>query len=338
MGENFPKVSVIIPMYNAEKYLSVCLESLLIQTCVDFEVIIVDDCSTDNSVAIAESYLEKFGGRLKIISLSANTGSGAIPRNVGLEVASGKYVYFVDNDDLLIDTTLEELYNFAEEYQVEVVYMEKFFSCGEEPVPAELNLSAWCHTKSFSEEPTLETKNLAERLEKFFSSTFCWVPWAKFLRRDFLIDNSIKFPPMTIADDVVHTFKIICRAESFLQVPTPLYVHRENESSIMLKKRSPEQMIRFRTNPLITGLESLDEFMDGLEFFKQNPVLRLQVLNFFALMQIDNMKDALSFFEPEKLYEIFLREFSKAGSSQPALIAYLLVMNNLYRNELKALT
>ena len=66
------KVSVIIPVYNAEKYLAVCLESLLIQTFADFEVIVVDDCSTDSSLAIAESYLEKFGGRLKILALEEN--------------------------------------------------------------------------------------------------------------------------------------------------------------------------------------------------------------------------------------------------------------------------
>ena len=212
--------------------------------------------------------------------------------------------------------------------------MEQFFSCGEEPVPAEANLSAWCHNKTFVEEPTFETKNLVERLEKFLSSTFCWSPWAKLLRRDFLIDNGIKFPPMTIADDVVHTFEIICRAENFLHVPTPLYFHRENESSIMLKRRSPEQMIQFRTSPLITGLESLNEFMNGLDFFQQNPVVRLQVLNFFALMQFDNMKDEFKSLEPQEVYEIILQEFSKAGSSQPSLIAYLLFMNNVYRNEL----
>ena len=328
------KISVIIPMYNAEKYLGVCLESLLIQTFTDFEVIVVDDCSTDNSLAIAESYLERFGGRLKIFSLEKNTGSGAIPRNVGLEVASGDYIYFVDNDDFLIDTALETLYNFAEEYRAEVVYMEKFFSCGEEPIPSEVNLSAWCHNKTFVEEPTFETRNLDKRIEKFLNSIFCWCPWAKFLRRDFLISNNIKFPPMTIADDVVHTFKIICLAENFLRIPTPLYFHRENKSSIMLQKRSLEQMILFRTSPLVTGLESLDEFMNGLEFFKQNPLVRLQVLNFFALMQFNNMSEAFKALEPQEAYEIILREFSKAGSSQPALITYLLVMNNLYRNEL----
>ena len=63
------KISVIIPVYNAEKYLGVCLESLLIQTFTDFEVILVNDCSTDSSIAVAESYLDKFGGRLKILHL-----------------------------------------------------------------------------------------------------------------------------------------------------------------------------------------------------------------------------------------------------------------------------
>ena len=81
---------------------------------------------------------------------------------------------------------------------------------------------------------------------------------------------------------------------------------------------------------MITGLEYLDEFMRDLEFFKQNPVVRLQVLNFFVILQIENMKDALKSFEPHEVYEIFLREFSKAGSTQPALISYLLVINNLF--------
>ncbi len=335
MNENFsPAISVIIPVYNAEKYLSICLESLLIQTFTDYEIIVVDDCSTDSSLVLAESYLEKFGGRLKIIALEENTGSGAVPRNVGFEIANGKYVYFVDNDDFLIDDALETLFNFAEKYRAQVVYMEKFFSCGEETIPSELNLSAWCYNKTFVEKPTFETKNLSERVEKFLQSTFCWTPWAKFLRRDFLIDNDINFPPMTIADDVVHTLKLICLAENFLRVPTPLYVHRENASSIMLKERPHEQMIKFRTSPLIIGLEILDEFMRDLEFFKQNSNVRLQVLNFFTLIQFDNMSEALKKLEPQEAYEIFLKEFSKAGSTQPALISYLLVMNHIYRSEL----
>ena len=86
------KVSVILPVFNAEKFLGECLESILNQTLKDFEVIIVDDCSTDNSIVVAENFLERFGGRLKIISLPKNTGGGALPRNVGLDFARGNKV------------------------------------------------------------------------------------------------------------------------------------------------------------------------------------------------------------------------------------------------------
>lgn len=333
--KNFsPAVSVIIPVCNAENYLGVCLGSLLIQTLTNFEVIVVDDCSTDDSVAVAESYLETFGGRLKILTLEKNTGSGAVPRNIGLEYASGEYVYFADADDLLIDTALETLCNYAETYQVDVVYMEKFFTCDEKPFPEDLELAAWCHTKVFVDKPIFETEELFERLEQFFNSRYCWTPWSKFVRRDLLIDNKITFPQMTIAEDVVHTFELICTAKKILHVPTPLYISRTNSASMMRRKRTPEQMIAFRTSPLITGLEALDEFMRGLDYFQKNRATRLEVLNFFALMQIDNMRDALKNLEPIEAYEMFLREFAEAGSSQPALTAYLLVMNNLYRSEL----
>lgn len=334
---NKVKISVIIPVFNAEKFFGVCLESLLIQTLKDFEVIVVDDCSTDASLEIATNYLERFGGRLKIISLPKNTGSGAVPRNIGLEHAQGKYIFFVDNDDLLIDIAFETLYNLAEEYQADVIYIEKYFTCGEEIIPSAVSLSAWCYANSFVEEPTLETKDLSARIKKFLDSRYFWTPY-KFSRRDFLLSHNIKFPPMKIAEDVCWTFKVICLAKNFLQIPTPLCIIRENASSVTRTRRTPEQMIKLRTSPLITGLDYLDEFMREIKFFKENPVVRLQVLNFFALMQFDNMAEALNEKDAPEIYEIFLREFSEAGSSQPALISHLLLMTNLYRNKLHPLT
>ena len=333
MNENFPKVSVIIPVYNAEKYLPVCLESLLIQTFTDFEVIVVDDCSTDNSCAVAENFLERFGGRLKVLSLEENTGSGAVPRNVGLEVASGKYIFFVDSDDLLIDVALEELYNCAEESGAEIVYMNSGFLCGAEILPKSIVAREW--DSAFSvEEPTFEPDDLNERVKKFLKNGFVWSPWTKFLRRDFLIDNGIKFPPMRISEDGSWTLEIICLAKKILRVPNPLYVWRSNENSMTRSNRSPEQDLIFWSNPLINCLEYLDEFMSSLEFFKINPAVRLEVLELFATIHFQHMSEAFKALEPQEVYEIFLREFSKAGSTQPALIAYLLVMNNLYRNEL----
>ena len=161
-----PAVSVVIPMYNAEKYLAVCLESLLIQTFTDFEVIVVDDCSTDNSCAVAESYLEKFGGRLKILTLEENTGTPGLPRNVGLEFSQGEYICFVDADDLLVDDALKTFYQFAEDYRADVVYTEAGYICNEEPIPKFIVEDSW-DEKLTVKEPTLESENFAIRMQKF---------------------------------------------------------------------------------------------------------------------------------------------------------------------------
>ncbi len=124
---NFPAVSVIIPMYNAERYVAECLDSLLAQTFTDFEVIVVDDCSTDSSVAVVESYLERFGGRLKLMRTIKNTGSGTEPRNFGLAYSRGEYVYFMDNDDAVTPSALEELYTHAKNFDADVVQCEKYY-------------------------------------------------------------------------------------------------------------------------------------------------------------------------------------------------------------------
>ena len=326
------KISVIIPVFNAEKYLPVCLESLTIQTFTDYEVIVVDDCSTDNSVAVAESYLERFGGRLKIVTLPENTGNPAIPRNVGLDFSCGEYVYFVDNDDLLIDNALETLYNFAEEYRAEVVYVDQMFTCNEEPIPQSLDRRL-LDEKLTVDAPTLDTDGIAGRVEKILSTYYKWPPWSKFLRRDFLVDNDIKFSRVQIAEDSHWSLKIVCLAKRILRVPTPVYIWRRVESSVTRRKRSPEQELALWLNPLVAALDELDEFLRGLEYFRQNPDVRLRVINFFTGFQLYKMSPALTALKPAEVYEIFLREFSKAGSPQSALISCLLV-NNLYRNEL----
>ena len=324
------KVSVIIPVYNAEKYLPVCLESLAIQTLRDFEVIIVDDCSTDSSLAVAESFVERFDGRLKIFTLSANTGSGAVPRNVGLEYACGEYVFFMDNDDLLVDNALEVMYGAAAEYRADVVSMDAGFQCDEEPVPKNFTFKPW--SKIDSDEPVLDVKDFDGRLKKFYVSQFEWVPWSKLVRRQFLIDNDIKFPATKISDDVVWMLEMIFSAERWLRVDVPLYVQRVAPESLTRQDRSPEQDIVFHMSPLVGGVEALDEFMREKKFFKENPSRRLELLNFFVRSRLHKMSDAAKKISPLEAYEIFLREFSKAGNVHSALVAYLM-MTTLFRNE-----
>lgn len=104
------KVSVIIPVYNTEKYLSQCLESVINQTLKDIEIICIDDCSLDNSVKILKEYADK-DERITVITNKINQKQGAA-RNKALEIAKGRYIQFVDSDDYLKPTAIEELYTY----------------------------------------------------------------------------------------------------------------------------------------------------------------------------------------------------------------------------------
>lgn len=329
MTENFsPAVSVIVPVYNAEKYLPACLESIFIQTFTDFELLVVDDCSTDSSVAVAESYLEKFGGRLKIISLSQNTGNPSIPRNVGLENSRGEYVYFVDNDDLLTQDALEIFYDLAENFRADVVYTERGYMCDE---IGNITVAALDKNSAPVENPILETVDIGERVENFLRTCYCWAPWAKFVRRDLLVTNKIFFPRVKISEDVLWSFKVICAAKNFLRVPNPLYVHRELKNSWSQIEREHADEIKFWLNPLVKGLEYLDTFMDENNFFAQNPNYRFEVTNFFVKMQVAGMLGALEKLSRNELYEIIRREFFE--SRHAALIANLFVFMAYYRDK-----
>ena len=112
-------------MYNVEEYIGGCLDNVLKQTFQDFEVIVVDDCSTDDSFKIVESYVGKFGGRLTLTKLEENSGSGGLPRNKGLMLSRGEYIFFADADDALTKTALEELYTLAKDYDADLVYCEQ---------------------------------------------------------------------------------------------------------------------------------------------------------------------------------------------------------------------
>jgi glycosyltransferase involved in cell wall biosynthesis len=98
-----PKATIIIPAYNAEKYIASTLDSVLSQTCSDFECIIIDDGSTDETVALAKKIIDP---RIQIISIE-NSGGPSVPRNIGLECATGEYIFMFDSDDLMHPQKLE---------------------------------------------------------------------------------------------------------------------------------------------------------------------------------------------------------------------------------------
>ena len=319
--KNFcPAVSVIIPLYNAEKYISECLDSILAQTFTNFEVIVVDDCSTDSSVAIVQSYAEKFGGRLTLSSLEKNSGGGGLPRNKGLTFSRGEYVFFMDADDVFTRTGLEELYTLAKDYDADCVYCEKYYTADADGT--NIKLTDWPIEHSV-DKPTLETNDLAKRIVKAINFNYWVTPWLRLVSRNLLIENDTKFPSLIGSNDVAWTFEVLFCSKRFLIVPNCCYVRRIHEESVSFRKRTVAQHVHKWMDRTIRSLKDLDNFMKGRAFFKENPEYRYAVINSFVEKDFGKIFQACSTESPFDIYSIFRKEFGEYLGEQDVLIPAL---------------
>ena len=342
-----PLVSVIIPMYNAARFISQTLESLLYQTMQDFEVIVVDDCSTDNSVEIAESLAEKFGGRLHVIKLAENNGSGAIPRNIGIQFACGKYITFLDNDDLYTKTALEELSGLAEEYQAEVVHTDGFFLLDNEKFKT-ADTKELLDTKNYKvvlcnpstprlTVPTYASDNFAERMHLWLNSDFHWTTWSLFCRRDFWVKNQINFPNMSVSDDIVANFSCLCKAEKVLRVPNITYIYRYHIDSTSHENADLDKCFHKWLNNLNIGFNELTKIMRKISFFGEHPDYRYAVLDWYfgkVINQARQLQGAYAQIHPAALNQFVEKEFHPDDA---AFSAYLFNTLNIYRLQLARL-
>lgn len=196
-----PKISIIIPVYNAEKYLRECLDSIINQTLKDIEIICINDYSTDNSLQILQEYA-KNDNRIKILK-GKKTGAGGA-RNVGLEIATGEYITFFDADDFLEKNSYEKIYNNAVTNNSDIVVFDydKYISTTKQYYKNEIlyipdNLSE--KVFSIDNYPKIIFTNLSNRVcNKIFKTSM-------------IKENNISFQEIIYANDVY-----FCRSALFI--------------------------------------------------------------------------------------------------------------------------
>ena len=319
-------ISVIISLYNYEKYVGECLDSLLEQTFADFEVIVVDDCSTDNSYAIAESYVEKFGGRLKLIKTETNSGGGGEPRNLGFSLAGGEYVFFMDADDALIPTAIEEFYALAEENYADVVYCERYFTSegtGQKFKDKMRIATEKCQEPPFVDKPTFETLDMAKRVNRAVVFRYWVTAWLRFVRRDLLIENDVKFLPLIGSNDVGWSYQVMFCSRRFLRVPNIFYIRRVHSESVSFRKREVPEHVHKWMDRTIRSLKYMDDFMGRFAFFKERPEYRYKVLNNFVGSDFSNITDECQNLEPFEVAEIFGQKFGDYLGEHDVLVSCL---------------
>ena len=256
------EISVIIAMYNTENYIEECLRSLLNQTFQDFEVIIADDSSTDNSVAVAEKMIPEFDGRLKIVRMMKNSGFPGIPRNFALKQARGKYIYFLDSDDFLDPDTFETLHKIAEDFDADVVHCERYYRYIEEE---DKTFIETFQLGELVQEPTLETSDISDRIKRLTEKRFLWWGCNKLYRREMINRNNIKFPNMTSFEDLLFTFMCIVCAKNYVRVPFLNYHYRIRQGSLSNKGRDAWEIAR----NMIEAVKFIEKFAAKNDFLIQ---------------------------------------------------------------------
>lgn len=222
-----PKVSVIIPIYNTELYLRDALDSICNQTLKELEIILINDGSTDNSLEIIKEY-SLIDNRITFHS-QANQGQG-VARNVGLSLATGKYIYFMDSDDILSIEALEECYSICESNQLDFILFDAE-SFGEKKDKFNYSRKVYiAENKIWNGADLLKL----ELREKCYIVSVC----LGLYNRQYLNHSFIGFPPGIIHEDHLFAFQTMIQANRIQYTSQQYFKRRVRESSTMTKRFS----------------------------------------------------------------------------------------------------
>lgn len=213
-----PKISFIIPVYNTEKYLRKCLDSIINQTFKDIEIICINDESPDNSLAVLEEYAQK-DSRVVVLS-QKNSGQG-VARNLGLSKARGKYIIFVDSDDYIESNMCEVLYSKMESTEVDLILFDYDVIVNNFRIPKK---------KYLAFDPSLINKNIKlSDIKQYYLSR---EPWYKIYKTSFIKKHNINFSEIRICEDTPFWYKILKANPTCQIINDCLYNYEKRADSV----------------------------------------------------------------------------------------------------------
>ena len=242
-----PKVSVIVPCFNVEKYITACLESLINQKLKDIEILCINDHSTDETLSILKKYELQYSNKIKVLNLENKRGCSAA-RNLGLKEAQGEYIGFVDADDLISLNMYLDFYYLVKAYKIEIVSGEmELFDGQMREIKPNLNPEKQVYSINKNKETLLyEIPSCCHRLFKH-----------ELLENETFLEGK-KY------EDVAFTFPLLIKANQILRIKEKTYFYRMNPEGIMSNTQKP--------NPNILDI------IDDLKFLR-NRIIAMQLMN-----------------------------------------------------------
>lgn len=230
-------ISVIIPVYNVEQYLQECVDSVLAQTYQNFEILLVDDGSTDASGAICDQYAKQ-DDRIKVFH-QENAGASSA-RNRGLRSAKGEYVYFLDSDDWIKPKAFESFVTHIERENADFIFFDAH-SFTEECNKFQIEQR---YIRKYKYQSNSGIKILEELYEN--GEYHCSIP-LMFIRKRYLDTNGILFEEGIIYEDMILAYELFCKAKKVSYLNENFYQRRYRSQSVMTTQTSMKNYISART-------------------------------------------------------------------------------------------
>ena len=221
-------ISVILPIYNMENYISQCLESVVSQTYKNIEIICVNDFSMDNSMTIVKNYSKK-DSRIKIVNNENNRGLGGA-RNAGLDVAIGKYIIFCDTDDIMMPNMVERLYSCIVKNDADMAFSDVML----------LDAGGEHHPVKPFHEINLSLERIFYPKREFYKFCDIWPSaWNKIYKKSIIKSNEIKYHENILYEDHTFYYEYLLASSKVVYCPECLYVYRCERNDSITHKVSP---------------------------------------------------------------------------------------------------
>ncbi|MDR1196141.1 MAG: glycosyltransferase family 2 protein [Endomicrobium sp.] len=306
--ENNLAISVIVPVYNVEKYLARCLDSLLAQTFGDFEIICVNDGSADGSLKILQDYAAR-DPRIKIIN-QQNQGL-SMARNNGLKIAQGKYIYFLDSDDYIHPQLLEITHNFITKYNADLVsFMYDMKTHKAAKRNARNFKHVWQNYKNINKIPHKFTNNPLKFYRRKFGFKICDYIWQKLYKKEIL--DHLEFIPNIYFEDTPHTISLLKKRPKTILLKEPLYFYNHSPQSItnFVQHKNLLKTIQSRYAGLLFIYEAYRTApKDEFDFVAKNVIMK------YLKDQFGDIQHAPQAEQPE-LLKLFTRELTDLDSKK----------------------
>lgn len=240
-------VSIIIPIYNVEKYLEKCIKSIINQTYRNLEIILINDGSTDESANICEKYKNQDN---RIVFINKKNGGAASAKNEGLKVAKGDYITFVDSDDFIELDMIEYMVNTIKKYNSDIVQCN--FT------------NLYKNTEKFKQDKIIEQKITSKDfLELFLTKWDSSLFWNKLFKRE-VIEN-IFFKEGRCIDDEFFTYKCVINSKNIVTSNKIVYNYRMRKSGVMKSESSQKQILKDRIDYLYERYELVTQIYEDLD-------------------------------------------------------------------------